>query len=122
MANLSESQLDQIFLKGGMYSDNEGWLTEDEVSDVADLVPGVVNADGDFITSPRNVALVALQCLRIIRTRGVEEPRATAIQQRIRELIRELQGTMPASSGGSAPTTGGTDEVTVNRLIAAGIE
>ena len=91
------NELSNIYLKAGLYSDDEGWISGDDVLALARLIDGAFVNDvfqADYLIP------VALECLRVVLARGVAGTREDNIRRRIAQLEQERQRT-PATPAAS---------------------
>ena len=86
---LTPSQLSTIFTIAGLYGDEQGWLGDAAVNELAVHIGAVV---GDVYDIAFN-SLLAVECLRVAQARGVEPVRKESMRQRSVELQAEQRRT-----------------------------
>lgn len=89
---LTASQISRIRAISGLYEGPDSWLPDDIMQELADYV-GAIDMAGRYDTAYD--ARLAIQCLRVAKTRGVPVERSRYFDERKLELEREIGVTLP---------------------------
>ena len=112
---LTEEDLTRVNLIAGLYPEEGGWISDADVQGLA-AFGGFIREDDVYLQAYDR--RLAIECLRVVLGRGIPEPRAGSLRQRIIELLRG-GGVPPAPGDGGGEGTDGVDETARARAAAA---
>ena len=103
---LTAEDLTRVSLIAGLYPEESGWISDDDIQGLG-IFTGAYVVGGLY--DPAYDRRLAIECLRVVIGRGIPEPRAVSLRQRIIELQRGAgAGAVSSTPPGETP---GDDDV-----------